>query len=102
MKIQDLHSQIMPIIGLATEVYSSKGGILIIPAQYNLNGQTILIAGASSGMGRATAIATAAAGANVVLTARNAEALGVVCTSIQQCGGKARAVPVDLTDRTAV
>lgn len=69
---------------------------------YDLSGQTVLIAGASSGMGRATAIAVAAAGANTVLAARNAEALGEVYTSIKQSGGSARTMSIDLTERTVV
>jgi NAD(P)-dependent dehydrogenase (short-subunit alcohol dehydrogenase family) len=73
-----------------------------MPVQYDLSKQIVLIAGASSGMGRATAIAAASAGANTVLTARNIDALEDVCASIQQSGGSARAIPADLTDRTAV
>jgi NADP-dependent 3-hydroxy acid dehydrogenase YdfG len=68
---------------------------------YDLSQRVIIVAGASSGMGRATAIAAAAAGARTVLAARNTEALEEVCTSIKQIGGSARAVPVDLTDRAA-
>jgi NAD(P)-dependent dehydrogenase (short-subunit alcohol dehydrogenase family) len=50
-------------------------------------------------MGRATAIAAAAAGADVILVARNGEALESVCASIRQAGGLAQAVMADLTDR---
>lgn len=43
--------------------------------QFTLEGKTVLITGASSGIGKATAIACAEAGARVVLTGRNVERL---------------------------
>jgi NAD(P)-dependent dehydrogenase (short-subunit alcohol dehydrogenase family) len=67
--------------------------------QYDLSQQVVLVAGASSGMGRATAMAAAAAGADVILAARNGEALESVCAAIKQEGGQAHAVVADLTDR---
>jgi NADP-dependent 3-hydroxy acid dehydrogenase YdfG len=73
-----------------------------MPTQYDLSQQIVLVAGASSGMGRATAIAAAAAGADVILAARNADALESVCASIKQKGGLAHAISADLTDRAAV
>jgi len=42
---------------------------------FQLSGKTVLVTGASSGFGRAIAVAVAEAGANVVLTARNEERL---------------------------
>ena len=47
-----------------------------------LAGQTVLITGASAGLGHAAALAFAAAGANLVLTARRAERLEALCTQI--------------------
>lgn len=70
--------------------------------QHDLHGQIILIAGASSGMGRATALAAAATGASLVLAARNATALEEVRAAVEQSGASAIAVPTDLTDRQAV
>jgi NADP-dependent 3-hydroxy acid dehydrogenase YdfG len=67
----------------------------------DLRQQVILVAGASSGMGKATALAAAQAGAHVVLAARNAEALQEVQASIQTMGRSVLAVPTDLTDRAA-
>lgn len=64
-----------------------------------LEGKTILIAGASSGMGRATALAAARAGAQVLLASRNATALTEVVQKIASLGGQATAFPADLTDR---
>jgi NAD(P)-dependent dehydrogenase (short-subunit alcohol dehydrogenase family) len=57
-----------------------------------------LVAGASKGIGAATAEAFAAAGAAVVLGARDAAALKSVADRIQAGGGKAIAVPTDVAD----
>ena len=42
---------------------------------FSLEGKTILVTGASSGIGKATAIESAKMGAKVILSARNAERL---------------------------
>lgn len=60
-------------------------------------GKVVVVAGASSGMGRATALAAAREGADVVLAGRNAAALDEVAAS---SGGLA--VPTDATDPEAV
>lgn len=61
-----------------------------------LAGKRIVIAGASSGMGRATALAAAAAGARVLLAARNGEALDALVAEI---GEAASSIVVDLAER---
>ena len=66
-----------------------------------LSGKIAIIAGASSGMGAATAQLFAAQGATVVLGARSAGALEKLEGEINAAGGKALAVPTDVTDRTA-
>lgn len=66
------------------------------------DGSTVLVTGASSGIGRATALAFAAAGADVVLVARGAEALAKVADPIRSAGGRALAVRADVTDPAAV
>ncbi len=71
-------------------------------ALQDLQSTVVLVAGASSGMGRATALAAAAAGAKIVLAARNSAALEQVRASIEQRGGSSLAVPVDATDRRQV
>ncbi|HZR43046.1 MAG TPA: SDR family oxidoreductase [Ktedonobacteraceae bacterium] len=71
-----------------------------MPTWYDLDAQVVLIAGASSGMGKATALAAGAAGARLVLAARNGEALEEVRSSIG--GGSVIIVPTNLTDRQAV
>ncbi len=67
-----------------------------------LAGKCVLIVGASSGMGRACAMAVAAAGARVVVSARNGAALDTIVAQIRQGGGIAYAEPADATDRAAV
>jgi len=63
-----------------------------------VHGEHILISGASSGIGRATALKLGAAGAHVILVARNAEHLEEVRSLIQRGGGSASVFAADLTD----
>ncbi|MEC3973683.1 SDR family oxidoreductase [Amycolatopsis sp. H20-H5] len=72
------------------------------PGPDALRGRTVLITGASSGIGRASALAVAAKGAEVVLVARRAEELDQVVEQIVAAGGRAAAYPCDLTDGGAV
>ncbi|MDV6013711.1 SDR family oxidoreductase [Haloechinothrix sp. LS1_15] len=67
-----------------------------------LHGRTVLITGASSGIGRATALRAAGEGATVVLVARRADELEAVRAEIAEAGGQAHAFPCDLTDGEAV
>jgi len=67
-----------------------------------LSEQVLLVTGASSGLGRAIARLAGARGAKVVVTARNAEALGNVVAEIEHAGSEALAVPADVTDRESV
>ncbi len=64
----------------------------------NLSGQVALVTGASKGIGAATAIALAKAGAHVVLTACDAGRLEAVEEAIFAVGGSATIAPVDLGD----
>ncbi|HMQ33290.1 MAG TPA: SDR family NAD(P)-dependent oxidoreductase [Chloroflexaceae bacterium] len=59
--------------------------------------RSILIAGASRGIGRAVALAMAAPGARLTLAARSAEALEVVVAEARAKGAEAVAAPCDLT-----
>jgi NAD(P)-dependent dehydrogenase (short-subunit alcohol dehydrogenase family) len=65
-------------------------------------GKTVLVTGASFGVGEATARKVAAAGATVLVVARSADRLQELSASINAGGGKAVAYPTDLTDEAAV
>ncbi|WP_041452358.1 SDR family oxidoreductase [Hoyosella subflava] len=67
-----------------------------------LKGRTVLITGASSGIGRATAFRAARRGARLILVARRAEELSELCREIVAAGGEATAYPCDLTDSDAI
>jgi NAD(P)-dependent dehydrogenase (short-subunit alcohol dehydrogenase family) len=67
-----------------------------------LTGRVALVTGASRGIGAATAAAVAAAGAHVVLAARDGPALDLVAGRIKDAGGLATAVPTDVGDEAAV
>lgn len=64
--------------------------------------QVIVITGASSGIGLATALAAADQGAKVVLAARSGDTLTRIADEITQSGGAAIAVAADVGDRAAV
>ena len=65
--------------------------------QLPMSGRVALVAGASKGIGAATAEAFAAAGAAVVLAARDTTALKSVADGIEARGGRALAVGADVT-----
>jgi short-subunit dehydrogenase len=67
----------------------------------SLEGRTVVITGASSGIGAQAARQMAERGATVCLLARRAEQLDEVRDSITAAGGSAHAYPVDLTDADA-
>jgi 3-oxoacyl-[acyl-carrier protein] reductase len=67
-----------------------------------LVGRVALVTGAGTGIGRATSLALAAAGANVALLGRRQEPLDEVATLIGGLGRRAFACPVDVTDAPAV
>jgi NAD(P)-dependent dehydrogenase (short-subunit alcohol dehydrogenase family) len=67
-----------------------------------MRGRVALIAGASKGIGAATAEAFADAGAAVVLAARDAAALETVAQQIKARGGQATAIPADVSDADSV
>ena len=67
-----------------------------------LVGRHVIITGASSGIGRASAIAVAEKGATVFALARNAGALDQLVAEIRANGGRAHAFTCDVTDSTSV
>ena len=67
-----------------------------------VHGRTVVITGATSGIGRATALRVAALGGTVVLVARGAEKLEATRGDIIAQGGSAFAYPCDLSDLDAI
>jgi NADP-dependent 3-hydroxy acid dehydrogenase YdfG len=64
--------------------------------------QTAIVTGASSGIGRAIALALAQEGAHIALAARREELLEEVAGEIRNLGSKALVVPTDVTDRDQI
>jgi 3-oxoacyl-[acyl-carrier protein] reductase len=69
---------------------------------FSLKDRVALVTGASQGIGRATALALAQAGARVAAAARNAEKLASVVAEIAAAGGEGLAVPMDVADADQV
>ncbi len=68
----------------------------------SLRQQTIVLTGASSGIGREAALQMARKGATLCLVARRADALEEVRTQIEGNGGKAYIYPCDLSDEASI
>ena len=67
-----------------------------------LSASVVVITGASSGIGLATALSFAREGARVVLAARRNTLLELATRECEALGGQALAVPTDVTDRAQV
>jgi NAD(P)-dependent dehydrogenase (short-subunit alcohol dehydrogenase family) len=67
-----------------------------------VSGKTVLVTGASYGLGEATARKLAAAGATLLLVARSGDKLDDIAASISAGGGFAAAYPADLADAAAI
>ena len=68
----------------------------------DLHGKVAIVTGASRSIGAASARAFADAGAAVVLAARTAQAIATIADEINASGGRALAVPTDVTDPASV
>lgn len=69
---------------------------------FRLDGRRALVTGASRGIGRAIAVAYAAAGADVAISARDESKLAEVAAEIEALGRKAVVVPADVLDGEAI
>ena len=67
----------------------------------HVRGKTVVVTGASSGIGHATAIMMARAGGKVILVARGEEKLAETLDEIKVAGGKAWSYPCDISDLEA-
>lgn len=68
----------------------------------SLDGKLALVTGASKGIGAATAVALAEAGAHVVLTGRDVRALEAIEDRIHDVGGASTIAPVDLAESDGI
>ncbi len=68
----------------------------------DLSGKVAIITGAGRGIGRATAIRLAKAGATVVLAARTESDLNDTQQQVKAAGGRAVVIPTDVTDEASV
>jgi NAD(P)-dependent dehydrogenase (short-subunit alcohol dehydrogenase family) len=67
-----------------------------------VHGKTVLVTGASYGLGEATARKLADAGATTLLVARSADKLDELVSAVAERSGQAIAYPADLSDESAV
>lgn len=71
-------------------------------SQFPLQGRRVLVTGASMGIGRAVALAVAAAGGEVVLSARGRAGLEAVAGEVAAAGRRATVLPFDAGDPAAI
>jgi 3-oxoacyl-[acyl-carrier protein] reductase len=69
---------------------------------FSLKDKVALVTGASQGIGRATSLALAEAGAKLVVAARSADKLAALVGEIESAGGAALAVPMDVANAEQV
>lgn len=70
--------------------------------RFRVDGKVAIVTGAGRGIGAASAIALAEAGADLVIGARSADELNQVATTVQAAGRRCRVVPGDLSERQSM
>ncbi|MGZ9712200.1 SDR family NAD(P)-dependent oxidoreductase [Glaciimonas sp. GNP009] len=78
------------------------GSVKSIMSIFDLSGRVALVTGASSGIGRHLSVTLAAAGAEVMVTARRIDLLHTLVAEIEANGGKAHAIALDVTRRHSI
>jgi 7-alpha-hydroxysteroid dehydrogenase len=73
----------------------------VILDRFRLDGRAAIVTGAGRGIGAATAVALAEAGADVVVAARSEDQLREIAATVEAAGRRAVVVPADLTDLAA-
>ncbi|WP_219420009.1 SDR family NAD(P)-dependent oxidoreductase [Pseudonocardia nigra] len=91
-----------PVPALEVAVPRLSGELAGTAGVMRVRDSVVVVTGASSGIGRATALACATKGAAVVLAARREGALEAVARECEALGGTALAVPTDVTVGDAV
>lgn len=71
-------------------------------AAYSLAGRTVLMAGASSGIGAHLSRVLSAAGATMILGARRTDRVEALAAELRDAGGKAMGVALDVTDEASI
>jgi short-subunit dehydrogenase len=94
----DLAAQSVRTLRAFGQRIPTAGGILAPSLEDAVSGKTVLITGASSGIGRAAALKVGEAGGTVLLVARTKEKLDELAEEIEDLGGLAYSQPCNLAD----
>jgi NAD(P)-dependent dehydrogenase (short-subunit alcohol dehydrogenase family) len=97
-KSQDHNAAVRLARRVAARIVNPGGTPSATKLRAAVAGKTILVTGASHGIGRHTAIRLARAGATVLLVARSADVLEELAEELRADGGDAHALPADLSD----
>jgi NAD(P)-dependent dehydrogenase (short-subunit alcohol dehydrogenase family) len=97
-KSQDHNAVIRIVRRVASRIVNPGGAPSAAKLRAAVAGTTVLVTGASHGIGRQTAIRLAEAGATVLLVARSADLLEELAEQLRAGGGSAFALPADLSD----
>jgi NAD(P)-dependent dehydrogenase (short-subunit alcohol dehydrogenase family) len=88
---------------MSSSAWLVKGkAVLVKGCSFDLSGRTVLVTGASSGLGKRFAAILAESGAQVVIAARRVALLEKLKQDIEAGGGRALAVAMDAADETSI